>query len=478
MSTIVPSGIGSFAGAAGASRSWANGPAKSILGSIRHALTAGVQDLAFHWVQDSTGDETAELPYVFANTLGAQFPERNIKQRFWNSGSDVWYGWTTTQTSYLGERFRDFTWAASNNTGILWPSGEIGTFTGPDFTIIAKIQIPTTITDNPTICAQYQTSGNKRKFWFYIKSDNKMAIRISENGTAEQVFVETNALTGLAGTDQWVKVVFDADNGAGASACTFYLGNSTGTSWTQRSTHAGTVISTLYDTTDVPFEVGSMRGTDDDPAALSTATSKIYSVEVWDDTTGSLVNPVLTAMGRTISYTDRGKNYAGGGPEIQNWIAAISGATYDRFMDATRFPKIHPKIGSSGVMFVCLGHNERDYGYTLWSRLDTYLTQYRARCPLGNICFVGQNPRTPPARVGHSDLATAKLARTSFDMVQQVNFDTAAWCAKNNIGYIDLHTPFFDHPNNHIFVNADGIHPLPAGSEARAALLFDQLMRA
>jgi hypothetical protein len=426
MSLTVPSGIGSFAGSVGASRSWANGPAKSIFGAIRHALAAGVQDLAFHWVQDSTGNQTDELPYVFATKLGEAFPERNVRQRFWTTSTDVWADWTTTQTSYLGERFRDFTWTTTNNTGILWPSGEIGTFVGPDMTIIAKIQIPTSPSGSQTICAQYQTTGNKRKFWFFVTSASKLSLRVSADGTNDTVnSTETNAWTAEAGTDQWVKVVFDADNGAGASAITYYSGNADGTVWTQRSTHTGAVVASMYDTTDVPYEVGNHRGTDDDPSSISYFVGKIYRVEVWDDTTVSLVSPVLTAMGRSAGLSDRGKNYAGGGPEIQNWISAISGVTYDHFTDATRFPKIHPKIGSAGIMFVCLGHNERDFGYTLWARLDAYLAQYRARCPLGNICFIGQNPRTVPARVGQSDTAAAKLARASFDMVQNVNFDTA-----------------------------------------------------
>jgi len=475
MSLTAPAGIGSFAAVGGASRSWANGPAKSILGSIRHALVAGVQDLAFHWVQDSTGNQTDELPYTFANLVGAAFPERNVRQRFWNTTSQTWNWWTESQASTLGARYREFSHAGSNNSGVLWPSAELGSFTGPDFTIIAKVSVPTVTATNYSICAQYQTTGNKRKFWLAFSSATKLVCRVSEDGTAEQVFTETNAWTAQAGTDQWIKVVFDADNGAGASACTFYTGNADGSVWTQRSTHAGTVIATLYDTTDVPFEVGAIRGSDSSPGQISPYVGNIYGVWVHDDTAVAFVNPVLTGAARTNELSGRGGNVLGGGPELQSWISAASGETYAYFTDATRFPKIHPRIGTAGTLFVCLGHNERDYGYALWAKLDAYLTQYRARCAVGNICFIGQNSR--PVTSATPSTSAEKLAKASFDQVQNVNFDTAAWCAKNNIGYVDLHTPFFNHPLDSIYINTDGIHPNPAGSEVRAALLFDQLMR-
>lgn len=147
-------------------------------------------------------------------------------------------------------------------------------------------------------------SSASLNYYFYLDINGRLNISRPAGTTIRQY---TSTALGLAdGTTKWVRVVFDADNGAGSSAATFYTSDN-GITWTTIST--STVASTAAgNSTASPFKVGS------DGSTTNMLAGKIFQVKMISN---PLTTPVTvvdinfeTQPADTLTFTESSSNAA------------------------------------------------------------------------------------------------------------------------------------------------------------------------
>jgi hypothetical protein len=137
---------------------------------------------------------------------------------------------------------------------------------------------------NQTLIAK-DNFGNQRSFRFItFQSTGRLLLGWSPDGTSELSAVTTAGTGFAAGTDKWVRVTLDVDDGAGGRTISFYESDD-GVSWNliEAITQAGTT--SVYAST-TPLQVGAASN-------FAVVVGKVYRAEVWDGIEGSGGTKVL-----------------------------------------------------------------------------------------------------------------------------------------------------------------------------------------
>lgn len=437
------------------SNTFASSIKSAVLSQFRAVLDEGVRSVGINVLGDSTGNATDEWVYQLALQLATRYPNYTIRYRTWDDATQAWLDQTTLQTGTSGERYIRYTNGLPSPVGRVWPSGEVGNLTASEFVITAKVAADDwSPAANATIAAQYNTTGNQRCLWFYLGTAGKLVLRVSGDGATETVLTDTNATGYTDGSTKWVRVIYRGDNGAAASDARFYDSDD-GITWTLRSTQTSTTL-TLFTPTATPFEVGSHRGSDTVPVSIAVWAGKIYEVYLQDGIDGPHHIPVLQETAMNWGNSNRGANSVGGSPIITIWNASVSGQNIAYFADATRFPKVTPRMGGPSLTIMSLGQNERYFGYNQWAQMDALYTQWAARIKVGQFMTITQNPRV----LMSSTEPEPAVVRNYQDCV----CDIRAWCARNNVEFLDTYRAFVADTDVSRLILGDGVHPNNTGS--------------
>lgn len=106
-----------------------------------------------------------------------------------------------------------------------------------------------------------KTDGSTTTAWgwaFYISSTGTLALIVTPDGqfASRTTYVSSASVPFTDGNTGWVRVTYDADNGSGNAAVTFYT-STDGSSWTQLGVGRTGPVGNIYDNAAVPYTLGA-----------------------------------------------------------------------------------------------------------------------------------------------------------------------------------------------------------------------------
>jgi lysophospholipase L1-like esterase len=343
-----------------------------------------------------------------------------------------------------GERYVAFT--SPGRTAFLRPDA----FTMPtgDIDIRVKLAMNDWTPGTQTVLAARYGGAGSRGFFFAIGATGTIDFNWTTDGTTN--IQKVSSATGFTdGTAGWVRVTIDVDNGLGGYTWTAYT-SSDGDTWTQVGVSASVTggATSIYVPTTTNWELGGRGGNG------SMLVGKIYEYQIRDGINGKIVNPQPIDL--WIPNPTSGSNIIptyGGSPTLYVLNGSRSGADLDYLSDATRMPLMTRPAG--GLVFLSCSHNDTDrVGPSLTATWDAWLTALKARLPGAAFALCTQNPEISPR--------TADLIRPH----AQRRRDLMTWAARNDVYCIDTYGAFqADSRGLATLTNADGIHPVAAGSQ-------------
>ena len=296
------------------------------------------------------------------------------------------------------------------------------------------------------------SSGN-RGYEFYLAATTSIPhFYWSPDGTTLINQQASIAPTVVDGEALWFRVTLDADNGASGYTLQFFT-SSDGSTWSQLgNTITGGDVTSIF-ANDYQMTLGSRSG------VSNLWSGKYYEAVVKDGigTAGKVVASPNLGNIRTgyTSFEDvegniftinGGVQVGFGAPELTILNASVSGKSVSYFSDDTNFENIF--VLNPSLTFVSLGHNEG--GSTdiqvAYSAMLAKINVDKA----SNFVLVAQNPKIAPATY-----ITEHALRQ-----QQVG----VIASENGYGYIDAFEVI--NADTATYLNADGIHPVAAGSLA------------
>lgn len=150
-----------------------------------------------------------------------------------------------------------------------------------------------------TVVSKWNTTGNQRSWFLDLKTDGKLELQVSTNGSATTHTFTSSAATGIADNSRkWIRFTLDITNGSN-SVCTFYT-SVDGVTWTMLgSSQTSTTISSIFDST-ASLILGAKNASSDHLAG------RIYYLEVRNGISGAVVtNPDFTILASgTTSFND------------------------------------------------------------------------------------------------------------------------------------------------------------------------------
>lgn len=422
----------------------ANGVFPAITGALEDGRSAAIQ------VQgDSTGDAQNEWVYRLGQMLGAAYPDACVLYKVWNEVAQSYVaGWSEIQHGAQGRRYAYF--PPSSRTMYAYPSS-IPAVTG-DIDIRVHVAL-----DNwqrgatQGLVSRYGSAGNM-SFRFEIDSSNRLTFGWSPEGTSALSVIYTTALPFTPGQDAWLRATLDVDNGTGRTAVLY--SSVDGVTWTQLvSSSIPGGQTAIFDPPAQAYEIGG-RG-----LTGGIMQGKIFEVQIRDGIDGKIVNPqpIDSWIGRAATALPQGAGTFGGSPTLYIVNGSRSGADVPYLADATRHPKmVHPYVGA--LNFQSCSHNDsdaRDVSYL--AARDSWLAMTEARSPGSQVVILTQNPETAPRS---PELIENHSKRRRMLMV---------WAARKGLATVDVYRAFLEDPRGlSVLLNADGLHPEPAGSDVWA----------
>lgn len=421
-------------------------PAAGVIAALRHGRSSTLQ-----LVGDSTGDATDEWFALLGRTLGARNRGFSVAWRPWNDTAQWYDPPTFLQVGSAGQQYATFaaggvSYAAASIVGDLvatvklrpvsWGSGAVQTMAG-----------------------KYDPTGNQRGWQFNLTATGKLQFLWSANGTATTAVATTSAVPFAAGATGWVRVSFDVDNGAAGNTATFAT-SPDGITWTTLDAPVITAgVTTLFDNATTPYQVASIQGF----SATNPLAADVFWVEILNGLTGpSVVPPLVSDWDQATFVTPSNTMLMGGSPTILLVAGCIPGQNIAYFDNATRRPKLLAPQGQD-LILLSTGHNESAQltAQTYIAAYAAWVANVKTLLPGVPICPVTQNPAKAPTTA--NDIA-ARAARGAAVMT---------WSRSQAGVYgLDTYPAFTDLAGQ---VNADGVHPVPAGSASWADYVDDAL---
>jgi hypothetical protein len=441
--------------------SGALGQSLSPFSALRQALGTGVDPLSILLFGDSTGNGETEWAQEAVDAFISDYPLYTARRWRWDDTNQAYDFQSTIQTGSGGEPY-----VALDGTGdyISTPDATILDITG-DLDVRVRVA-PTDWTPAATTCliAKSVDTGNDFSWHLRLLTTGELRLFV-RNGGASVNASSTVAVASTAGVANgaplWVRVTVDVDNGASNSDFKFYY-SSDGESWTQlgATVNGGSVIAINAST--APLELGSRNN-----GASDLMTGNVYQAEVRNGIAGKVVAAFDAGTywtGSTLpgvtgeTWTLAGNATKAGSPSFIFYNASAPGVVVSYANDATRFALMTPTPAQ--LAFVSYGHNESSSpadGY------ETLIDAVRAKYPQCAVVLVQQNPQVSP--------------RTAAQIALQRRWQKVivpAVAAGKNCPLVD---GVYDAiaADTATYMNADGIHPVDAGSDVWAALALAML---
>lgn len=410
-----------------------------IFSTIDAALDSG-GTAAIQVQGDSTGNATDEWVYLLGQWAAARHTDAHVKYKVWSDATQAYGSWSTLQAGPSGEVHAPFD--AANLRTMFIAQAEIPHVPG-DFDIRVRAALDDW-TPAATMClaARYGAAGS-RGWRVAINTSGGIDFLWTTDGTTNIQKV-TATPTGFAnGTEGWVRVTLDVDNGAGGYTWKAYT-STDGVTWTE----IGSSITAVGGATsffDAPqeYEIGGRGSTGE------LTTGKIFEVQLRDGIDGRIINPQpITAWMPRIASGQFLAGHFAGGPTLYILNGSHPGAASSYLADATRHPKmVHPYPGS--LIFQSCSHNDgSSFGAAYVAARDAWLALTDARAPGSQTVILTQNPEVSP--IAEPSIHAHAVRRRLL----------SAWAARSGLVLVDVYKRFLDAPGGAAsLLQADGIHP-------------------
>ncbi len=413
------------------------------LAPLRAALDAGA-DCSMVLVGDSTGNNTDEWFYLFAQWLADRYPNYTVEHRLWNDTNKCYDRPTNIQTGPNGASYLGLGGSLNDAS-----QDVITDLSGGDLDLRVKLAAadwtPSAIS---TILAKFQNAG-ARTFRFQLNTTGALWFDWTTDGSTIQTTASSVTAVGFTdGATGWVRVTLDVDNGSTQHEIKFYK-STDGVTWTQVGstvTRSGTT-SVFQSGTNAAWEIGGRGGSGELLAG------RFYEVQIRSgigDSFPLIAAPLATAWYDSGSTTPSTR---GGSPVLTLYNGSISGGA----ITANFSPQVTKMVppGRHVLAVISTGHNEgMAWGPPWMKRFNDFATLVAARasCPL---VAVAQNPRISPA-----------TAQSIYAHKQRIG-DLTGWAQQGvGRGLMNAYQAFVDdgRPLSDLVDASDGIHPTSAGS--------------
>jgi hypothetical protein len=409
---------------------------KSPFQALRGDLSEGVST-SIVLLGDSTANADDEWLYLFIQDLMAYYAQHSVKYLVWNDVSQIY-----DAPRYL--RGNDSRYYNISTMSVYLPSSYISMPTG-DMDIRMKINAANYANGGEQNLIAKFGNTPQRSFRLYLVSASQLSFAWTEDGSTQKSVTSTTGASAASlpvsnGTDIWVRVTWDVDNGASAHAITFYY-STDGITWVQLGDVKTSAGVTPISATTSNWELGARGNT------TGLFTGKIYHLEIRNGINGAeIISPSVVNFIQQDNTTSKGGN-----PVFTIWNGSHPGASITYLADPTRLKAMCPIDDHSCVMFSCNHNDSNRQGSSYLAEWDGYLTSIRGRIKTGEFVLMTQNPRISPA--------------IYIDLQAKRRGQLIGWTKKNGLGVVDTYAAFVKAGVNSTYINsADGTHPTAAGS--------------
>ena len=436
-------------------RKYLNGN-RAITDTLKTTLDAGL-DAGFGVITDSTGNATDEWIYLAAADIAAAHPNHRVLYRLWNDTTKK-YDLTTIQSGVGGDRHINFPTGAL--FGYYMPaSNMLETFAGNDLEIQAEFSLSAGHGSGYLILLSWG-SGNGRG-WLEMDPTTKVFnLNWSEDasGTTLRTATSTAGIPSFVLDQKYtVKATLDINDGSGNRVAKFWYSTNSGSTWTQLGSTitVATVTTTYWDGTNVLLI--NSRGS----APIGGA--KFYRVQLYKGIDGQPLLPERIDLWQRNASGSGNTASLSGAPVLHIDNIANSGWGLNSHLTLQTAPQT--AYIERGRLFwaISSSHNDTGMSFGEWGRKADELVAI-VRTKSGDdppIVLITQNPQNGAAvfKESHNNRC-----------VQQLRVGSA-----RGGPVIDANGAWRDYGDYSALMNADGIHPLAAGSQLTKSAILGAL---
>jgi len=413
--------------------------------TLKAGLAEGARSMAVQLLGDSTGNETTEWFYKFANAMRTNYPGWTVHYKLWDDAAQNYLATTVLQTGTAG--VRSISNAVGTTTRRLDPT------VSTNITGVIDARVKLSLSDW-TPGAQVNLGGRSggagfRGWYMFINTAGVPGFVYSVDGTALTTVFGT-ATAGIAdGGTTWLRYLFTPDDGAGNRVTKFYKSTDNVT-WTQVGATVTTAGAVTVNQPVWGYELGGVAG---GAIATTAGTVNIYEVEIRNGENGPNVVPALPDLWPPY---DLNAIRSSGAPVLTFVNGSKPGGDSAYLGDAVRLPKLTPAYGQA-VTMISNSHNEGLAMDKVW--LDKYETLRQAvetRLPGSSTVILTQNPETS--------------GTTWYREHRARRLNLLGYARAKGVDIIDSYRAFLDYGAVwETDLMADAVHPNPAGSDLWAA---------
>lgn len=415
--------------------------AAGAFGPIDAALDAGGA-AAIQIQGDSTGNATDEWVYMLGQWIAARHPLAHVKYALWSDANQGYDPWAVLQAG-AGEVHAPFVTASTRTMSMA--QAEVPHIGGD-----IDIRVRASLTDwtpasTMTLVSRYGSAG-ARAWRLAVNTSGGIDFLWTTDGTTNIQKVTGTPLGFTDGSEGWVRVTLDVDNGGGGYSWRGYK-STDGTTWTEigSSVTATGGATSIFNATQ-EYEIGGRGSTGE------LLTGKIYEVQIRDGINGKIVNPQpITAWMPRIASGSFVAGTFGGGATLYVLNGSHPGAAASYLADTTRHPlMVRPFPGC--LNFQSCSHNDgSSFRGAYVTTRDAWLALTEARAPGSQTVILTQNPEVSPIE---SPLIHAHAERRRL---------LKMWAARRGLALVDTWQAFVDHVGGAAtLIAADGVHPTPS----------------
>lgn len=392
-------------------------------------------------ISDSTANAADEWYGRLAKIVAQRFPALTVETRLLTEATDKFAPASVVQTGTAGPHSVTMGSTGSGPAYYL----DNSEFSGHDVDIAVKVQSSAWETDaTRTLVAQMENPGARGMQFLLMGASNLYRPRLTlyPDGTTASSMTATVTPTYVNGQALWLRVTFDADDGAGNRVAKFYTGaeTPTGITWTQLGATVTTAgVTPTFRPPNINYQVGASNG----GSVFAGAT--FYDVQIRDGIDGALLNDPVVA--RWLQLVNAGATI-NGAPVFTFWNAAVPGKNLAYFADPARFPKVVLPHSNISAVFINDGHNESARTGRKWlGDMGSFLSAVAARVPQAPLNINIQNPQTAPAN--NPALQNQRMR------------ELLLFARSTRHGVIDVFSPMNAYAGamTDLVSSADGIHP-------------------
>jgi hypothetical protein len=420
-------------------------------------ISDGAESVNLNVIGDSTGNDSNEWVRLLATKLSQNTEGYNIKHHAYDTVNGRYL--PPTKIKNIGED-RHILGGSGVKRSLLDSMIKVPA-DNYDVDVAIKVQWANWNNTTTRALVSKDTASDGNRCWKVIlNSINACIFSYTTDGNAS-TNVNIGYISGLATmpTDEpvFLRFTFKADNGAGGKTFAVFRSLDEGVTWTQiGATNTSAGVTQYFKNPSVPYQV--MQGASDAFPA------KIYNFKYYD-TDGIDIAPRSIEAFQSPA-TDGAKQTIQGMPDINIWNGSIPGAGLTNFNTGDTTKRLIVN-NIKPIVVVNTSHNEAFVvGKNYDDLLDTFTAKIKEFAYKPLITFTTQNPQ------GSNYPRKDQHAQRRIELIK--------YAFENRYITIDAYQAFLDAVSNGVdfstLVDADGVHPLTAGSTIWADKVFKSIM--